>query len=237
MASKKSWSRGFWHTNENGKKVRTKTPVFDDPRKTQQWVEKGSGFYNTRGKWVSTGKPPTPKEIQKAVKASVDLANKKITNFKKAGLDDFSAELKKHSVFLDKQGFFQKDLSGKSFEEIAAMLQQVADFNENAEPLEDLEEARDFYDQFLEDEESLDEEAREEHIKELRKLVDTAAQEIYDLTRDSDFLDHLYNVLDNDVDRMDYIKQFAGNWFDLTESPAFGKWASYDYSDFEDLRK
>ncbi len=235
---KSSFGKVFWITNENGKKVSRKTPVFDDVRKAQQWTEKGTGFYNTRGKWVSTGNPPTPVEIKKAVKNSVQLANKKIEKMKKAGLSDFSSELKKHSVFLDKQGFFQTDLSKKSLEEVSAMLQQVADFNSDTEDIEeymeDLQEQRDIIEDMIDEE--MSEEEREQHIKDLRNLVDTAAQEIYDLTRDSDFLDHLYNVIDNDVERMDYIKQFASDWFDLTDNPAWEKWASYDYSDFEDLR-
>ena len=97
-----------------------------------------------------------------------------------------------------------------------------------------LEDERQVYEDLIEEE--MSEEEREEKIKELRKLVDEAAQNIYDLTRDSDFLDHLYNTIDNDVERMDYIKQYAGNWFELTESPEWEKWAVYDYSEFEDLR-
>ena len=237
MKKSKSFGKVYWYTNEAGKKVSSKNPVFDDVRKAAQWAERGSGFYNTRGKWVSTGKPPSPVEIKKAVSASVKLANKKIAKMKKNGLDTFSAELKKHSVFLDKQGFFQTDLKQKTLEEVTAMLQQVADFNSDTEDIEDylsyLEDERQVYEDLIEE---MSEEEREEKVKELRKLVDEAAQNIYDLTRDSDFLDHLYNTIDNDVERMDYIKEVASNWYDLSGSPVFEKWSSYDYSEFEDLR-
>lgn len=237
----KPWKRGFHYKTASGRTIFSSKPVFDDPRKAAQWAEKGTGFYNTSGKWVSTGSKPSPVEIKEAAIRSAKVANKKIQQMQKANLHEFSAELKKHTVFTDSKGFFKTNLSGFSQSEVEAMLQQVADFNENSETLEDLEEAKSFYEDFIEedeeeeDEEEMTEAERDEKIKELRKLVDTAAQEIYDLTRDSDFLDHLYNTIDKDLDRMEYIQQYAGNWAENAENPTFKKWASYDYSYFSDL--
>lgn len=234
MPKKKSWSRGFYYTSPSGRRIRTKTPTFDSARQAAEWVEKGSGFYSTSGKWIQTAPPPTPKEIEKAVKNTVKLANAKIEMLKKADLTDFSSELKQHSVFLNDSGFFTTDIADKTEEELTAMLQQAASFNEDTEDLSDyidsLEEARQFYENLLGESEA--DEYREEKVKELRKLVDTAAQEIFDLTRDSDFLDKLYNIIDNDLDRMVYIKQYAGEWSQNSDHPVFSKWAEYDYSDF-----
>lgn len=231
---KKPWKRGFHYKTDTGRTVFSSKPVFDDPRKAAQWAEKGSGFYSTSGKWVSTGSKPTQDQIKQALDRSVKLANKKIDKMQKAGLKDFSNELKKHTVFTDSSGFF-KQAKQIDPDELAAMLQQVADFNENAETIEELEEAKSFYEDFIEEDEEMTEEERDEKIKELRKLVDSAAQQIYDLTRDSDFLDHLYNTIDNDLDRMEYIQQYAGTWAENADNPVFAKWAEYDYSYFSDL--
>ena len=131
----KPWKRGFHFKNAAGKTSFSTKPVFDDPRKAAQWVEKGSGFYNTSGKWVSTGSKPSQDQIKQALDRSVKLANKKIEKMQKAGLKDFSAELKKHTVFTDSSGFFKQSKQIDP-DQLAAMLQQVADYNENADAQE-----------------------------------------------------------------------------------------------------